>query len=301
MNINHKTNTINLHSISPILFLLMWSSGAVMVKVGLLYSSVWSFLTIRALISLCCIALIYIVMRKIYQVPLKKLTIKDKKNILIVGLLLQVLYLSFYFLSIGSGISPGLVTLILGLQPLLTPILCKQKINNSKLALLIVGFIGLNIAILGTKDVNTLAISGILFAGLALFSITLGTIRQGHIKINLVQAMLYQNILSTTTFVIISFFVGWQVTWTTEFIFSALWMSVVVSVGALLLLMFMIKRDSSDRVSVLFYVIPMLTYVFDYLLFDQKLTLITFFGMTLVTVSVVLYRKKTALLPTSNT
>ncbi|MGC3833280.1 DMT family transporter [Moritella viscosa] len=293
MNITYKTNTFNLNEIAPILFLLMWSSGAVMVRVGLLYSSVWTFLAIRALISLSYIGLIYLVMIKINKTPLKVIATKDKIQIWIVGLLLQVLYLSFYFISIDTGISPGLVTLILGLQPLLIPIFCKHKLDSTKVALLMLGFVGLSIAILGTKDVEMLALSGILFAGLALLSITLGTIRQGKLEVNLVQAMFYQNLLSASIFVVIGYINGWH--------FSALWMSVVVSVGALLLLMYMIQRESSDSVGVLFYAIPILTFLFDYFLFDEKLTLVTFIGIILVATSVVLYRKKAVLQSTSNT
>ena len=42
-----------LDSIAPVLFLVMWSSGAVIVKFGLQYSTHWSFLALRAVISLC--------------------------------------------------------------------------------------------------------------------------------------------------------------------------------------------------------------------------------------------------------
>jgi drug/metabolite transporter (DMT)-like permease len=37
-----------LERLAPILFLLMWSSGAIFVKMGLENASVWSFLTLRA-------------------------------------------------------------------------------------------------------------------------------------------------------------------------------------------------------------------------------------------------------------
>ena len=102
-------------------------------------------------------------------------------------------------------------------------------------------------------------------------------------------------------FVVVGYVNGWEVTWTTEFIFSALWMSVVVSVGALLLLMYMIQRESADSVGVLFFAIPILTFLFDYFLFDEKLTLVTFIGIILVATSVVLYRKKAVLQSASNT
>ncbi|QTG90825.1 EamA family transporter, partial [Vibrio furnissii] len=57
-----------------------------------------------------------------------------------------------------------------------------------------------------------------------------------------------------------------------------LWMSVVVSTGALLLLMLMLKHQSASQVSVLFYCIPVLTILFDYALFGTTLSVMSWVG-----------------------
>lgn len=59
-------------------------------------------------------------------------------------------------------------------------------------------------------------------------------------------------------------------------------MSIVASVGALPLLMYMVNKESSDKVSVLFYAVPVLTYLFDHLLFGTALSSTALFGMALV-------------------
>ena len=38
----------------------------------------------------------------------------------VTGLLLQIFYQAFYFLSIRYELSPGLVSIVLGLQPIMT-------------------------------------------------------------------------------------------------------------------------------------------------------------------------------------
>lgn len=280
--------------LAPFLFLLMWSSGAVMVKVGLQYASVWSFLTVRSAISLVAIICLYWLMKRVYQVEFRKPKALDWQVLLFVGLMVQVLYLAFYFLAIGSGISPGLVTLILGLQPLLTPLFMGQKVSATKLALLMLGFVGLGLAVAGSKALNELALSGFMFAIFAVTAITLGTIQQAKIRLHPVQAMLYQNSLSLIIFSLIMGLNDWQVTWSGDFILAALWMGLVVSIGALLLLMYMVQQESAHQVSVLFYGIPMLAYLFDYLIFGETLGQLTFIGMILVAISIMFYRRTSA-------
>ena len=49
-----------LERLAPILFLLMWSSGAIFVKMGLENASVWSFLTLRATGAFLLMGVIYL-------------------------------------------------------------------------------------------------------------------------------------------------------------------------------------------------------------------------------------------------
>lgn len=283
---------IKLDSLAPILFLVMWSSGAVIVKLGLQFSSEWSFLAIRALISFVSVSIICLLAKSPFNTQFHKPSKEELKTVLSVGLLLQVFYLAFYILAIATGMSPGLVTLVLGIQPLITPLLGKQKIGASKFILLGVGFVGLAIAIAGAQSLDSIQWAGILFSVLALLSLTIGTIKQTKVTMNSFQAMWYQCVLSSLVFIALSMGTEGHIDWQSEFVFSVLWMSLVVSVGALLLLMYMVKRDSSDKVSVLFYAIPMLTYLFDHLLFGTVLTPLTMLGMAIVAICIVLYRRQ---------
>lgn len=283
---------MKLDAFAPIMFLVMWSSGAVIVKLGLQFSSEWHFLAMRAVLSLASISVMCWIAMRFFDVTFQKPSRDELKTVLTVGLMLQVLYLAFYILAIASGMSPGLVTLVLGLQPLITPLIGKQHIGIKKQLLLLFGFSGLIVAIAGAQSLDNIEWAGITFSILALLSLTFGTIKQAKVKMHSFQAMWYQCILSSGVFITLGLSTSGYVSWQPELVFSVLWMSLVVSVGALLLLMYMVNRESSDKVSVLFYAIPMLTYLFDHLLFGASLSPTTLLGMLIVAASVTLYRRK---------
>ncbi|HHE0524845.1 TPA: DMT family transporter [Vibrio parahaemolyticus] len=280
-----------MNKLAPFLFLFIWSSGAVVVKFGLQYASVWSFLAARSLVSMCCLIMLFWLYS--YRKPslIRSPSKTELRRILVVAALLQVCYLSFYFLAIDTGISPGLVTLILGLQPLLTPFLCKQQVSRRQLALLLLGFLGLVISIYGAKDLTQLAAYGVVLGIAALFSITFGTVLQASIVSHVLLSAMCQSVLATPILMGINVLVGGSIIWTPEFLISLVWMSVGVSVGALLLLMHMTKQDGASSVSVLFYAIPLLAYFFDYALFGTQISLLTIVGMFVVALAIVFYRR----------
>ena len=134
---------------------------------------------------------------------------------------------------------------------------CKREyIIKKGYALLALGFIGLCIAVLGAKGIDASHV-GLLFALLALMSLTFGTIKQKGINMNIESMVVYQNLFTLLLFSVVALCTDWQVEWTNELFISLFWMSIVVSVGAVMLLLYMLKRGSASQVSVLFYCIPL--------------------------------------------
>lgn len=275
-----------LMTLAPLLFLLMWSSGAVMVKLGLNHASVWSFLFVRCAVSLGLTLVLLRLMRGRWLPDLSASSPVTRRHLAGAGVLLQAGYLSGYFMAISTGLSPGIVTVILGLQPLLTPILTRQRLTAKARLLLLSGFGGLSLAVAGSAQLSHLNWSGIVLALLALAAITFGTLFQAKIALDKLDSVVCQNSLALIIFSLIQWQQPWQMTWNTQLVISLLWMSVVVSTGALLLLMLMLQHQSASQVSVLFYCIPILTILFDYLLFDTTLSAMSWAGVLLVAASV---------------
>lgn len=292
-NTSSQKNLINL---APVMFLLMWSSGAVIAKLGLMHASVWTFLTVRSAISLF---LILVVLKIMHGRWLARLTHTDRSTrgyLVAAGLLVQAGYLSGYFLALDSGLSPGIVTVILGLQPLLTPLLTRQTQSPIALLCLAGGFSGLCLAVAGSAvpEEGHLNGFGIACALMALLAITVGTISQTRIRLELLDSIACQNGLALVVFGFIQVYQPWQITWNLPLIGSLLWMSVVVSTGALLLLMLMLKQRTATQVSVLFYAIPALTILLDFVIFNTSLSAVSAAGVALVAVSVWGYQRHQA-------
>ncbi|MGE6182945.1 DMT family transporter [Aeromonas media] len=275
-----------LERLAPILFLLMWSSGAIFVKMGLENASVWSFLTLRATGAFLLMGVIYLC----FKINRKtKLTPSILARVVVTGLLLQVFYQAFYFLSIRYELSPGLVSIVLGLQPIMTILFGGDKASPYKLLILLIGFSGLGLAIFGAKDVSQVTPLGVSFAILSVMAISIGSLFQKTIPMTPLESGMLQNGCASIVFVATSLIIGWHVNWSPNFVFSLSWMIVVVSTGAVLLLFYMIQRNSASKVSVLFYLVPILTMFFDFIIFDTEITTTTIMGALIVIASIKLF------------
>lgn len=286
-----KKNQLVLTRMAPLLFLLMWSSGAIFVKAGLQEASVLSFLLVRSLGALLVMTLVVVIFNKGEVRSLQLLTWKSWLNIVLVGIFLQVLYQGFFFGSIAYGLSPGMLAIVLGCQPLLTPLLAFERIGVKGYFILFFGFTGLVIAILGGGKIDVITLPGVVFALLAVLAMTIGTILQKRTHVNVIVSVLVQYCVSSLIFTIAVLFFSFEVNSSLQFVFSAIWMILVVSVGAILLLVFMLSNDKASKVATLFFLVPVVTYVLDYLVYDTPITLVTLGGGIMVVGSLLMYRK----------
>lgn len=278
----------NLERLAPLLFLIMWSSGAIFVKAGLQDSSVLSFLFVRSLGALLVIAILLATIIPGEIRALTSMPVKSWFRLSIVGLFLQVLYHGFFFAAIAHSLSPGMLAIVLGCQPLITPLLALERIGVTGYLVLLLGFSGLVVAVTGGGAVNVVTISGLIFAGLAVLAMTIGTILQQRTRINVVSSVLVQYCFSSIIFALGVGWYGFEAELTPQFISSALWMILVVSVGAILLLVYMLKEDKASKVSTLFFLVPVITYLLDYLVYDAPLSTMTITGGVMVVLSLLI-------------
>ncbi len=78
------------------------------------------------------------------------------------------------------------------------------------------------------------------------------------------------------------------------FLIPVLWMGLVVSVLATLLLYRLIAQGNLVNVTSLFYLVPAVTALMDYLIFGNRLALLSLFGMGLIIVGLVFVFRKNA-------
>ena len=82
-----------------------------------------------------------------------------------------------------------------------------------------------------------------------------------------------------------------HVTWSGQFVFALAWLVVVLSLGAISLLYFLIRRGKATQVSSLFYLTPPVTAVLAFLFFGETLTPVALVGMVIAVIGVALVNR----------
>ena len=280
-----------MNALAPLLFLLTWSSGAIFVKLGLMSSSVWTFLAIRSTGAMVVLAAVLAIgFRSDFRATLNL----PRQTILwavFVGLLLQAGYQGAYFLAIANNLSPGTLTIILGAQPLLMPWIAREKTSWAAKGLLLMGFLGLVLAVTGTRELGNGSLLGVIFGGTALVAITVGTALQKQVGVPVAHSILWQYVGSVVIFGAIVLMEGWQVTANTNFLISAGWMILVVSVGANVLLLWMLSRHKASKIGVVFYFVPIVTMIGEHYIYGTAQSMQTLIGAFIVVMASLAFAK----------
>ncbi|MEH2549791.1 drug/metabolite transporter (DMT)-like permease [Bradyrhizobium sp. AZCC 2262] len=280
-----------MNAVAALLFLSMWSSGAIFVKLGLMSSSVWTFLAIRSIGAMIVLTIVWAIwFRSDFRAALK-LPPRAILWAVGVGLLLQAGYQGAYFLAMAHGLSPGTLTIILGAQPLLMPWVAREKTSWAGKALLFAGFFGLVLAVVGTRELGDGSLLALAFGAVALVAITAGTALQKRIGVDIARSILWQYLGSALIFGSVLTVTDWEATLNTSFVVSATWMILVVSVGANVLLLYMLAQHQAAKIGVLFYFVPIITMIGEHYIYGTRQGAQTVIGAAIVVLSSLTFAK----------
>ena len=279
----------------PGIFVLLWSTGFIGAKFGLPYAEPFTFLFLRFVLTLLLLTPLIWIMRISWP---SSPTLW--KHIAVSGLLVHGTYLGGVFYGIYWGMPAGLAALLVGLQPLLTaacagPLLGERLTRRQWLGLLL-GLVGISL-VLGSKlDLGSTLFSGFGMGALvsvmaALVGISLGTLYQKRYCTSMpllsgaaIQYMAAGGLLGIGALL----FESREVEWSTTFILTLGWLVLILSIAAILLLMALIKKGEASRVASLFYLVPPVTALQAWWLFDERLPLLGLAGMVIAIIGVVM-------------
>ncbi|MFW9269091.1 DMT family transporter [Pseudomonas sp. NR3] len=272
---------------STSLFVLLWSSGAIFSKLGLAHASPFAFLLIRFAIALCALVLLIPMLK--FKLPG---TGKPMLYAAATGLVLLGAYQIFYLLALQLNVTPGVMATLMGVQPILTVVLMERQRCWQRMFGLALGLVGLVMVVYQGIGLAGMSLAGMLCGLLALVSMTAGSIMQKRITDNPLGTLPVQYLAGL---VLCSVFVPFQpfhFERSAGFIVPVLWMGLVVSVLATLLLYRLIARGNLVNVTSLFYLVPAVTAIMDYLVFGNRLALLSLLGMGLIIVGLVFVFRK---------
>lgn len=269
------------------LFVLLWSSGAIFSKWGLAHAAPFTFLLVR--FSLALVALVILIPLLGFKLPSTRESLMYAAA---TGAVLLGAYQIFYLLALDLKVTPGVMATIMGVQPILTAVLMERSRSWSRLFGLGLGLAGLILVVYQGIGLGGMSLAGMVFGLLAMASMTLGSIMQKRITDNPLGTLPVQYLAGLLLCSVFVPFQPFHYEMSTGFIVPALWMGLVVSVLATFLLYRLIARGNLVNVTSLFYLVPAVTAVMDYLFFGNRLALLSLFGMLLIIIGLVFVFRK---------
>jgi drug/metabolite transporter (DMT)-like permease len=286
---------VHAHRSTPgigLLFVLLWSTGFIGAKLGLPYAEPLTFLALR----MACVAALLLAVAMVARAPWPR-GARAWVHVATAGLLVQCGYLGGVFSAIHQGMSAGVVALIVGLQPVLTAIAAAsvfgERTTYRQWAGLVLGLIGVAMVLSNSLNHGTINAPGLALALLALISMTVGTLYQKRFGATMdfrTGGVIQYAATGIVLLPLAALTESMHVTWSGQFLFALAWLALVLSVGAISLLYFLIKRGKATQVSSLFYLTPPVTAVLAFLFFGETLTPMALVGMAVAVAGVALVR-----------
>ncbi len=289
-----------LEKIAPALFVLIWSTGWIVAKYAFVTGSdPLTFLVVRyALAGLVIAAFAFAVSARWPATPQQWL------HGMVSGVLLHAIYLGGVWWVIGQGLPAGLSALIAALQPLLTALLARPLLGER---ISPVNAVGVVLGLVGVLIVLSPKLTGLAPGALgdyavligvnvvAMVSVTAGTFYQKRYvataDLRAVTSVQYLGAL-LATLPAAMLLEPMRVPLTPETLLGFFWSVVVLSIGAISLMLMMIRRGAVSRVASLIYLIPPTAAIQAWLMFGETLTPIQILGNVVTAFGVYLATRK---------
>lgn len=283
-------------ALAPATFVVLWATGFVVAKLSAGHVEPLTFLTIRFPIA----GLLFGVFAVYQRAPWPNF--QRALHAGIAGVLLHGAYLGPVYWVVAHGMPAGVCALIIGLQPLMTSILAAliigEAIGRRHWLGLVIGIIG--VALVVWPKITMGNIEGITPLTVSLnvlgaFSVSLGTVYQKKFAtgLNMASAGFWQYVGASLVvlagaaalehFGFDGSFNAW---------FALGWSVIVLSLVAITLLMLLIRHGDVSRVSGLIFLVPAVSSLMTYLLFNETLLPIQIVGMAVCAGAVFIVTRK---------
>ncbi len=283
-------------AIAPAVFVVLWATGFVVAGLSAGHVEPLTFLAIRFPIAGLIFAAIALGQRAVW--PTTKLAIHAGSA----GALLHAGYLGPVYWAVAHGMPAGVSALIVGLQPLITTILASlmvgEKITSRHWLGLAVGILGVGLVVSPKLTLDTLGGITPLTTGICIlgaFSVSLGTVYQKKFAtgLDLASGGVWQYAGATLVVLIGAVaiedfgFDGSVSAWV-----ALGWSVIVLSLGAITLLMVLIRHGEVSRVSSLIYLVPGVAAFSTFLVFGETLVPLQILGMAVCAGAVFIVTRK---------
>lgn len=273
---------------APALFVFLWSTGYVGARYGLPYAEALTLTSMRFTIVVLLLPILVFATRS--QLPRSP---RMWGHLAVSGVMIHAGFIGGIFFAIDRGIDIGIAALIAGVQPLLTALfgvtLLSERLDPRQWAGFVIGFLGLGFVVLQGLATSNLPPAAFVACVIALCGITFGTLYQKHyvVGVDLLAGSWIQFAAALIPCAAFAFgFESRVVEWNLTLVLVLAWLCLVMSIGAISILLFLIREGAASKVSSLFYLVPPVTATQGYLLFGERLSALQLVGIAVTALGV---------------
>ena len=265
----------------PAVFVLIWSTGFIVARLGMPNSPPMKFLALRYIFSVLCFAVWALAAR--VRWPANR---RQYGHLAVVGVLMHAGYLGGVWTAVKLGMGAGLAALLVSLQPVLTAVWVSSRggrVTARQWCGLALGLGGLALVVWNKLGLGEIHPANLLCAIIALVSITVGTLYQKRFvaPCDVRTANLVQLSAAFVVTLPLALLETEGMRWTAGLIGAMGWSVLGMTLGGSSLLYLLIQRGAATAVTSLFYLVPPCTALMAWLLFDEPITALTVAGMAL--------------------
>jgi drug/metabolite transporter (DMT)-like permease len=269
-------------------FVLLWGGAAIFTRWALDHSSVFAVLILRYALALGALLLIGLRTRRWWPLP------GTRRQVAATGFVLIGCYSILYFQAMAHGVTPGLIATVLGVQPILTLLLTERRFSSWRLLGLLLALGGLVLVVYQSLILAKLSALGMGFALGALLCMTVGALMQKQIQQPPAEVLPLQYLVTLALCLVFAPFQPFHFDLSTGFVVPLLYLGLAVSVAAQLLLYRLIRGGNLVNVTSLFYLVPVVTVILDYLVLDNAMPALALAGMGAILAGLALVFRKGA-------
>jgi drug/metabolite transporter (DMT)-like permease len=280
---------------TPWIFVLLWSTGFVGARYATDDTGPLTFLAVRMLLAAALLAS-FAVVRTAPRVERGLIP-----WVVLAGIGMHVLYLGGVFVAIDRGLPAGVSALIAGLHPVITALASRRVLGERLIRLQWVGvglgFAGVTAVVVDRLMTHSSGVTAMTMGASALSVLGMagGTLVQR--KKCSAMPLLWGTVVqyASSAIVLGVLVVVWEhvdFRFTARSVFAMTWAVVVLSIAAVLLMLWLLQRRAASQVTSLFFLTPALSAVEGAILFGEQLGALAVVGLVISLIGVAFVTRK---------
>jgi drug/metabolite transporter (DMT)-like permease len=280
---------------APWIFVVLWSTGFVAARYATADTGPLTFLAVRMVLAAGALA---------FVAAIRTATRVERRLVpwvVLAGIGMHVLYLGGVFVAIDRGLPSGVSALIAGLHPVLTALASRRVLGERLIRLqwlgVGLGFAGVVAVVIDRLLTHSSGVTAMTMgaSAISVLGMSGGTLIQR--KKCSAMPLLWGTVIQyagagVVLLIVASLWEHFDFHITSRSLFALLWAVVVLSIAAVLLMLWLLQRRAASQVTSLFFLTPALSTIEGAVLFSERLGVLAVAGLLISLLGVAFVTRK---------